>query len=145
MFPNAPPAEPHHLNIYTYPDSALLDSSTPPIWGAFEHQLDDFARNTNLYISGQQKDLAGAILHTFLSSRRCARLQCFLAEYVLADTAGRLTEDWELPQRFQEDVLILTDDELKSFVSRLEQESTLGAPILMAKLRSLCESRLVKE
>lgn len=77
MFPTTPPAEPHHLEIYVYPDSALLNSSGPSIWGVFEFQFDEFARNTILYVSGQPKDLAGVILHTFMSSRHSLDYSAF--------------------------------------------------------------------
>jgi hypothetical protein len=106
-------------------------------WGLFE--FDDQSRKTVLYISNKTSDLSGTILHTFMTSRWCPRLQCFLAEYVLADHAKRLTGRWRLPARFQQDIDQLSMTQRKEFLERLENESKLAAPILLEKLRAYCE------
>ncbi|KAF2250194.1 hypothetical protein BU26DRAFT_564071 [Trematosphaeria pertusa] len=130
------------LTIYAFPDSTRLSSTAGQVWGLFER--DGHTGRTVLYVSGKQRDVAGTVLHTFLSSRRCVRLQCFLAEYVLADQAGTLTEEWELPERLQWDVDMLGREELKELLERLETETTLEAPILVAKLRGYCEEQVEK-
>lgn len=71
-----------------------------------------------------------------MSSRMCDRLQCFLAEYVLAHEAELLTEEWEPSARFQHDLDLLSPKERSVFLKRLETDSSLGTPILFAKLRS---------
>ena len=107
--------------------------------------MDIRTHTTYLYISAKQHDLASTVLHTFMSSRRISRLQCFLAEYMLADQAERLTEDWELPERLQEDVEILGKDELQELRKQLADENGLEAPIFLPKLAGLCEELLEKE
>ncbi|KAJ4299053.1 hypothetical protein N0V90_004297 [Kalmusia sp. IMI 367209] len=111
------------LQIYIFPDSARLTSAAPVIWGLYE--FDNHTHTTYIYISAKQPDLA--------------------AEYVLADQAERLTEDWELPERLQEDIEMLRRDELQALGERLNNEKGLEAPILLAKLAGLCEELLEKE
>ncbi|KAF2680737.1 hypothetical protein K458DRAFT_392411 [Lentithecium fluviatile CBS 122367] len=108
-------------------------------------RLDPRTRTTYLYISAKSTDLAGTVLHTFLSSRRCSRTQCFLAEYVLADQARRLSEEWELPERLQIDIDVLDPNKLKQLLERLEMEGSLDAPVLFAKLRGYCEDVLERK
>ena len=72
-------------------------------WGICEP--DRTCGVTEFYISGGTKDLAGTILHTFMSSRKFTRAECFLAERALSEHAGTLTEDWKLSIRVQQDIL----------------------------------------
>ncbi|KAL5413266.1 hypothetical protein PMIN03_003863 [Paraphaeosphaeria minitans] len=134
------------LAVYVLPESPRLGSVAPVVWGLAEVDIDvDVAGGkTYLYISGGQADLAGVVLHTFLSSRRVSRLQCFLAEYVLADQAGRLTADWALPARLQEELACLGREELRVLGGRLDGEGRLEAPVLLAKLAGLCEELVEK-
>lgn len=143
LFPAQPSAPSQPLEIYTFPDSVLLSSSGIQIWGLFER--DVHSKKTILYISGKQKNVGGVVLHTFLSIRMCPRLQCFLAEYVLAAQAKRLTKEWNIPERFQSDMDLLTDKEKKRLLKRLEDESSLAAPILCAKLTAYLEDQLQKD
>jgi hypothetical protein len=62
-----------------------------------------------------------------------------LAEYVLADQAGRIDGPWRLPARLQQDLDQLCQNERDQFVSRLAKESKLGAPILLEQIRVYCE------
>lgn len=130
------------LQIYTFPDSSLLSASAPTIWGLSEISIQDGI--TYLYISAKSPDFASAVLHTFLSSRKISRMQCFLAEYVLADQEERLEGEWELPVRLQADVELLTMEELKELAGRLDSEGRLEAPVLLAKLAGLCEELIEK-
>lgn len=77
-----------------------------------------------------------------MSSRRCTRLQCFLAEYLLADQEKTLSKEWELPDRFQRDIDGLSSEDLAELLERLEQEVVSEAPELIAKLRVYCEDAL---
>lgn len=98
-------------------------------------------KTTILYISCKTENSFGVILHTFMSSMMCGRLQCFLAEYVLADEGETLTEEWGLPKRFQEGMDLLSQEVKMAYLGRLECESSLGAPILLAKLRRYYENQ----
>lgn len=133
------------LNIYIFPDSTLLRAAAPVVWGLSERETHAGTTRTHLYISGKQEDLAGAVMHVFLSSRGISRLQCFLAEYVLADQAERLTEDWELPGRVQGDFAVLTREEVGVLRGRLDEEGKIEAPVLLAKLAGVCEEVLGEE
>lgn len=125
------------LRIYPFPDSARLTAGKVTFWGLSELCLEE--RVTYLYISSQAGDFAATVLHTFLSSRRIFRLQCFLAEYVLADQVGGLSADWELPGRVQGDVEGLGGREVGALRERLDKEGRIEAPVLLAKLAGLCE------
>lgn len=136
------------LDIYTFDESMITTVSddatstpTPPIWGLFERVTTPPNAKTIIYLSATTppSDLPGALLHTFLSSRGLSRLQCFLAEYVLADAAGQLTGTWGLPARLQRDVERLRREELRVLRERLDGEGRIEAPVLLAKLAGLCE------
>lgn len=125
------------LEIYQFPDSERPTIARVRVWGVYE--FDAHTKKTILYISGKANNTASTVLHTFMTSRMCPRLQCFLAEYVSADQAGRLGGQWGLPARLQQDLDQLSGVERDQFVSRFEKESKLGAPILLEQLRAYCE------
>jgi hypothetical protein len=131
------------LKLYIFPDSTRLSSIAPPTWGLYE--IDADTHTTYLYISAKSTDLAGTVLHTFMSSRRCSRLQCFLAEYGLAEQTGGLSERWGLPGRLQGDVDLLGKVELGELLERFENEGSLEAGGLFAKLRGYCEEMLERK
>ncbi|KAH7401637.1 hypothetical protein BKA66DRAFT_565254 [Pyrenochaeta sp. MPI-SDFR-AT-0127] len=131
------------LQVYTFPDSTRLSSTAPQAWGIFE--LDTHTRTTYLYISTKSHDFTGTVLHTYMSSRRCTRMQCFLAEYELADLANSLSKEWGLPDRFQKDIDALCTENLAELLERLEQEPISDAPVLMAKLKVYCEEVLERK
>lgn len=128
------------LKIYIFPDSSLLNSTQPQFWGLSELDID--SRTTILYISDKQPDVAGTALHTFMSSRQCARSQCFLAEYVMADQAGTLSKEMGLPERLQRDIDALDRGMVEELMERLEGGRNLEAPVLTSKLGEYCEERL---
>jgi hypothetical protein len=131
----------HNLEIWHFPASKRLTSAQRQIWGL--HEIDMAARTTHLYVSSVAvRFLPYIVLHTFLSSRQCNRTQCFLAEYVLADQANGLTDDWELPHRFQNDIDLLSLEELEAFMKRLYGQPNLESPVLQAKLAGYCEDRI---
>ncbi|KAF2733360.1 hypothetical protein EJ04DRAFT_513243 [Polyplosphaeria fusca] len=134
-------ASAHNLEIWLFADSKRLTSAQVQVWGLFE--LDTDEQTTHLYISSRTAVYIPHItLHTFFSSRQCNRTQCFLAEYILADQTGCLTDEWELPQRLQNDIDTLEMEDVRAFLGRLDTESNLEAPILQAKLAGYCEDRI---
>lgn len=72
-------------------------------------------------------------------------MQCFLAEYELADLANSLSKEWGLPDRFQKDIDALCTENLAELLERLEQEPISDAPVLMAKLKVYCEEVLERK
>ena len=130
------------LRVYTGLDSGFRTSSAAQFWGL--HDIDPRSGFTDLFISGKARDLPGTILHTFMSSRNCARARCFMAEIALAEQTGSLTETWELPPRLLQDLEMLTPTESILLMQRLECSNYEECPALLAKVRSRCEYNLME-
>jgi hypothetical protein len=106
-------------------------------WGVFDGNGDV----TRMYIQRDAKDLAGTILHTYLSSKRCERSKCFQAEYALATVLGTIHDTAPLPERMLQDIEMLTPTETLVFLQAIAISGS--ADELLAKIKQRCEHELI--
>lgn len=129
--------------VFTFADSRRLSCTAPHVCGLFGFDVN--TRATYLYISATSGDVASTILHTYMSSRKNSRLQCLLAEYILAEQTDTLTVQGGLPSRFEDEIDELSYEEIADFMERLEQERHPDALTLFAKLTEYCEIALERK
>ncbi|CAG8959327.1 hypothetical protein HYFRA_00013097 [Hymenoscyphus fraxineus] len=133
------------LRIYVGLDSGFRTSSDAAFcqfWGLYDY--DAVAARMNIFISGRTKDRLGTILHTFMSSKDCSRVQCFMAEITLSDRLSTLPESWALSPRIVQDLEQLTPAETILFMQRMEYSCLKDYPMLAANIRSCCEYQLLE-
>lgn len=106
-------------------------------WGVFDGDND----TTRIYISRNATDLAGTILHTFLSANRCERTKCFEAEYALALSLGQISNDAPLSPRMLQDIKMLTPNETLIFLQAIAISGSTNN--LLAKIKGRCEYELI--
>jgi hypothetical protein len=106
-------------------------------WGVFDGDND----TTRIYISRNATDIAGTILHTFLSANRCERSKCFEAEYALALSLGEISSDAPLPRRMLQDVKMLTPNETLVFLQAIAISGSTND--LLTKVKDRCEYELI--
>jgi hypothetical protein len=106
-------------------------------WGVFDGDSDMM----RIYISRNATDLAGTILHTFLSANRCERSRCFEAEYALALSLGEVSDDAPLSRRMLQDIGMLTPNETLIFLQAIAISGS--ANHLLAKIKDRCEYELI--
>ena len=128
------------LRVWTGLQSGFHTSTDNQFHGLYG--LDSDRGGMDLYISAKATDLAGTILHTFLSSRHFTRGQCFMAELALGRQVRLLSERWDMPSRFVEDVGKLSPTESLLLCQRLGRSPKQGT--LGAKIRELCEYQLME-
>jgi hypothetical protein len=102
---------------------------TSQFWGLY----DGDSQITRLYISRDAKDLAGTVLHTYLSSKRCPRSSCFEAEYALVGST--------LSDRMLQDIELLSPTETLIFLQNIAISGSSND--LVAAIRQRCEYQLI--
>ena len=126
------------LEVYIGLDTGFRTADAhSQFWGLYDgdHHL------TRLYISRNSKDLAGTILHTYMSSKRCMRASCFEAEYRLAESLNQIGEGSPLSPRMLQDIEMLTPTETLIFLQGIAIAGTSNP--LLTKIRQRCEYQLV--
>jgi glycosyltransferase involved in cell wall biosynthesis len=121
--------------------SGFQTSSKVQFWGVYD--FDAESEVLNIYISGKTYDRTATILHTFLSSRMCARYECFMAEYALSELNDSLSEKWQLPPRVLQDVEHLSPTETILFLRWLVSSGRTSDAFLR-KLAAYCRYRLLE-
>ncbi|KAL3476615.1 hypothetical protein BJX99DRAFT_258167 [Aspergillus californicus] len=130
------------IRIYSGLHSGFRTRMETQVWGMY--QQDPGFGVFNIYLSGKtEKDRAGTILHTFMSSRGFSRYQCFMAEVALAAANGTLSEKWQLPPRIVSDIEQLTPTEAMLWMRRLSLTLCQECADLTAKVRACCEHYLM--
>lgn len=129
------------IKVYIALHSGLRTSLTTQFWGVYDN--DSVSGTTNIYVSAKTPDLAGTVLHTFMSSRGVARLGCFFAEYIFSSHTGHLTEP-KLAPRINLDIEQLTPAETILLLQRLGRVGTTDHVELLERVRSFCEYRLME-
>jgi hypothetical protein len=132
------PEKPESLEVYIALDTGFQTSEGSRFWGVY----DGDEETTRIYITRTAKDLAGTILHTYLSSHRCPRGRCFEAEYALTKSLGQITETNSIPERLIQDLDSLTPAELLSFVQGLAISGDYSG--MLSDVRQSCEFRLIQ-
>ncbi|RDW68755.1 glycosyltransferase family 4 protein [Aspergillus mulundensis] len=129
------------LCVYSGLHSGFRTRLETQVWGMYQH---DTSGALNIYLSNKtEKDRAGAILHTFMSSRGYDRYQCFMAEVALSTANGTLSRQWQLPPRIVGDIEQLTPTEAMLFLRRLSLTLDQDCADLTAKVRACCEHFLM--
>jgi hypothetical protein len=130
------------LRIYFGLDSGFKTNLDTQFWGLYD--VDPSSGITDIYVSAKARDLAGTILHTFMSARGFTRSQCFMAELALSEQSGNLTGSWQLPPRICQDMELLAPAETMLFLQRLTISNRGEYPVLCARVRSACEYQLLE-
>ena len=97
----------------------------------------------NIYLSRNIQDLAGVILHTFLSSRGCPRHECFQAEIAFSEWKGTLLKPSNLSPRLLQDIRLLSPAELLKFLQSLSLSPAIGDLSIVHKIHDACQSQLL--
>lgn len=133
--PDTPPA----LNVYIGLDTGFRSTDlSSSFWGVYDGDNETI----RLFIGRKAKDLAGTVLHTYMSSMRCTRAKCFEAEYALAKSLGQISDATLLPQRMLQDLDMLSPAEMLSFLQGLAISGSND--FLFAKIRECAEYRLIQ-
>src|ERR1700761_2661203 len=130
------------LRIYLGLDSGFKTNLNTQFWGLYDS--DPSSGIMDIYVSAKARDLAGTILHTFMSARGFTRSQCFMAELALSEQSGNLTGSWQLPPRICQDIELLAPAETMLFLQRLTVSNRGEYPVLCARVRSACEYQLLE-
>ena len=111
---------------------------TLSFWGVYDINED---QETRLFISRDAKDLAGTILHTYLSSKNFDRFKCFEGEYALSESLQEIDGLRPLPPRMLQDIEMLTPNETLVFLQTMAMATESGD--LLLKVRQRCEYELI--
>jgi glycosyltransferase involved in cell wall biosynthesis len=120
--------------------SAFQTESGAQYTGLYDTRPDD-ETDITIYLSKKAEDLASAILHTYLSSQRYSRSECFLAEEALAERNGRVNESRLFP-RLARDVELLSPTEGILLLDRLQASKQPTS--LVAKICDCIKYRLLE-
>lgn len=134
--------EKRSLNVYLGMHSGFRTTWDNRFWGLYDFEE---AGRINLYLSLKAPQLAGAILHTFLSSRQHSRVTCLLSEFLLAVSNNALSTRWQLPLSFVSDIAGLTPAEAISLASNVTLEAIPERLDLATKIRACCEYHLIDQ
>lgn len=129
------------LQVHVCLHSGLRTNLNNQFWGIYERDSDSGA--IHIYLSAKTTDIAGAILHTFLSSRGFNRAQCFIAEAALSQHTLRVSNEWQLPSRVLEDLELITPSEIILFLQRLVRSKGQDCRTLAESLKAYCKYQLM--
>ena len=112
-------------------------------WGIFDTEIDHLRTQgkVTMFISRDSKDLAGTILHTYLSCKGVVRTKCFEAEYALAEFLGQINDLFPLPARMLQDLELLSPVEALSLLQGLAISGSENA--FLRKIKQRCEYELI--
>lgn len=128
------------IRAYIGLDSGFQIQPGAKFWAVY--RVDE-ERVLNVYLSRNVQDLAGVILHTFLSSRGCPRHECFQAEIAFSDWKRSLVNPSGLPPRLLQDISLLSPVELLKFIQSLSLCPATGDLSLIHKIYDACKSQLL--
>lgn len=133
--------EAHGLRIYVGMHSGFHRGTHQQYWGLYE--AGPPAGKLDIYLSGRCSDRAGAVLHTFMSSKGYTRLQCLTAEAELGELVGEFPGGWQLPPRLVKDVEELSSAELLLLLQRCSFSRCERSTVLSARIQALCRHQLL--
>ncbi|KAK3342187.1 glycosyl transferase [Lasiosphaeria hispida] len=128
------------IHILSGLHSSFQTGSGVQYWGLYD--VEPEGAGVTLYLSNKTEDRAATILHTFLSSKRCTRLDCFLAEQAMAEVNGGVENQWKLAPRLLRDVEKLTPSEALLLLERLHVSRHTSS--LLTKIRDCLEYELLE-
>jgi hypothetical protein len=132
------PEKPEAIAVYLALDTGFRTELEGKFWGVYDGDNDC----TRLFLTRTVKDLAGTILHTYMSYHRCPRGRCFEAEYALSKCLNEINENNLLPARHTQDLDLLTPAEMLSFLQALAISGDYTG--LLGDIRQCCEYRLIQ-
>jgi hypothetical protein len=97
----------------------------------------------NIFLSRNVQDIAGTILHTFLSSRGCPRHECFQMEVIFSEWSRSLVQPHGLPPRILNDIALLSPAELLKFLQHLSLSPISGDAHLIHLIEAACQAHLL--
>ncbi|RDL42046.1 UDP-Glycosyltransferase phosphorylase [Venustampulla echinocandica] len=136
----AAPERPNSVRAYIGLDQGFQIQPGFRFWGVYS--LDDDL-TLDIFLSRNAQDIAGAIVHTFLSSRGCPRYECFQAEMLFSEWSKSLDVHSSLPPRLRHDLSLLSPTELLKFLQRLNLSPATGDVSLISLIRTACEAQLL--
>jgi hypothetical protein len=128
------------ISVYVGLDSGFQINSEARFWAVYSVDEDSAL---HIYLSRNVQDLSGVILHTFLSSRGCPRLECFQAEVALSEWSESLSPKFSLPPRLIHDISLLSPAELLIFLRTLNLNPPIGDCSLNDLISAACEAQLM--
>jgi glycosyltransferase involved in cell wall biosynthesis len=127
------------LSIYVGLHSGFQTSAQVQFWGLYD--VDAASGSITIFLSKSNANLAGTVLHTFLSSRGVNRGECLLAEFAMSKANASLDKRWNLPSRIVSDVQKLSPEELLLFLRRMVD---LEDGDLLGRLRCCVKYQLIE-
>ncbi|KAE8441936.1 hypothetical protein EG329_004144 [Mollisiaceae sp. DMI_Dod_QoI] len=97
----------------------------------------------DIYISKDVNDIAGTLLHTFLSSRGFSRRECLMTEMSFATWNRNLLSPHGIPPRLVQDLDLLTPEDSLPLLQQISRPSDGKQDPLLSGLRSGIVERLV--
>ena len=130
------------LRIYVGLHAGFRKDLESQFWGLYD--ADAVSGATDIYISRSSADRVGILLHTYMSSRGFNRTQCLKAELALAELAGEIDEDWELPKRFVRDIEQLTPTEIILQLRRVNSSDSADCLRMSKSIAACCKYQLIQ-
>ncbi|KAL4804605.1 hypothetical protein BDV18DRAFT_153061 [Aspergillus unguis] len=129
------------IRVYLGLHSGFRTRLEAQVWGMFE---EDATGILHIFVSGKTTERSSALLHTFMSTKRYTRYQCFKAEVALAYATKSFSERWQLPRKIVSDIEQLTPTEAMLLYRRLSLTSCDGCADLTAKVLACCRYQLIE-
>ena len=127
------------LAIYVGLHSGFQRTAKVQFWGLYD--VDAISGGLNVFLSKFNVDMAGTLLHTFLSSKGISRAECLLAELAMSEANNSLDQRWHLPKRISNDVSKLSPEEALLFLRRMVDVDDQD---FIERLRSCAKYQLIE-
>jgi hypothetical protein len=134
--------DPYQLQVYSGLDSGFHTPSGGQFWAVWE--VDPRTTTISMYLSKSIQDITGALLHTHLSRLGFSRYHCFVAEYGLSLLDSQPDRSSCLPQRFDQDLQLLSSTDLLLFLQHLQNSTWDKKCAMLVSLRNQCEELLIE-
>lgn len=134
--------DPYQLQVYSGLDSGFHTPTGGQFWTVWE--VEPRTTSVLIYVSKSVQDLPGALLHTHLSRLGFSRYHCFLLEFGLDAAQGHLQASTQLPQRFDQDLQLLSSSDLLLYLQHLQYTEWEENCVMLSALRKQCEELLIE-
>ncbi|KAF2868581.1 hypothetical protein BDV95DRAFT_578761 [Massariosphaeria phaeospora] len=133
--------DPYQVRVYTGLDSGFHTPSGAQFWAVWE--VEPRTSALIIYVSKSVQDIPAVLLHTYLSTSRFSRYQCFLIEYGLSEHQTESGTLERLPTRMEQDLNILSSSDLLLYLQHLQYSDWDDGCPLLSSIRSHCEDLLI--
>ncbi|OAG05912.1 uncharacterized protein CC84DRAFT_1145638 [Paraphaeosphaeria sporulosa] len=131
----------HQVRVFTGLDSGFHTPSGSQFWAVWEAEQRTFTQI--IYLSKSVQDIAGALLHTYLSKSSFTRYQCFLLEYGLSEHESTTGQIKKLPRRIEQDLSLLSSSDLLIYMQHLQHTEWDESCPLLSSIRNHCQELLI--